>query len=295
MYGRYLNSILNFFSTMDIDGLRLYLKDEYSYQDTTKEIFLHELGSIFESYKNSGDTELILYTGKCAGKSCANCGKKGYRFVGNHSKNYIDLLFITEGDEIIDIFSCNEFETTTLIENLGMKAEIYVQTDDKITFEKTHEYLSKILAAEEAYNEIIRQQPRQLDFSALSEWLDKYSLTDKLIGSYDVFDEIMHWTPFSALYFHLKEVKEFVGEFIIPLQRAAASIREIDSEDKIRGWLEKYKPLYEISPMLFRYAIKREEDYYFFNMKGSIQFVGKGLIAACTFLDYYSSQSDPFY
>ena len=192
------------------------------------------------------------------------------------------------------IYSCDEFETTTSIENLGMKEEIYIRTDDKISFEKTPEYLSKVHASDQAYCEIIRKQPRQLDFASLSDWLKKYSSTDELIGPYGEFEEVLHWTPFSALYFHLKEVKEYVGEFIIQLQRAAESIMENDSEEKILRWLEKYKSLYELAPMLFRYAIKREDEHYFFNMKGSIQFIGKELIAACTFLDYFSSHSEPF-
>ena len=68
----YLKSILGYFTSMDMDSLRLHLKDEYCYQDTTKEIFLTEVESIFEAHKNSGDTDLIPYEGKCAGKICVS-------------------------------------------------------------------------------------------------------------------------------------------------------------------------------------------------------------------------------
>jgi len=112
---------------MDIEKLRLYLKDKYTYEDTTKEKFLNEIEQIFEAHRNSGDTELIIYKGACAGsKICDNCGKKGYRFVGNHSKNYMDLLFEFEGDDIKDIYSCSYFETDVDIENLGIKADLDV-------------------------------------------------------------------------------------------------------------------------------------------------------------------------
>lgn len=130
----YIQSILNSFTSMDIASLRCFLKDEYTYECTTKEIFLNEIDNIFEAYKNSGDTELIIYKGACAGsKTCDNCGIKGYRFVGNHSKNYMDLLFEIEGDDIKDIFDCMNFKTDVDIAELGMKADIDVNVYDQNT------------------------------------------------------------------------------------------------------------------------------------------------------------------
>lgn len=129
----YIQSILSYFTSMDIAKLRLYLKDEYTYEDTTKEIFLNEIESIFKAYKYSGDTELLIYKGTCAGsKICDNCGKKGYRFVGNHSKNYMDLLFVMEGDDIKDIFDCSYFKPDVEIEGLETKADIFIVPENQI-------------------------------------------------------------------------------------------------------------------------------------------------------------------
>lgn len=135
----YIQSILNFFNSMDIGNLRYMLKDEYTYEGTTKEIFLNEIDNIFKAHKNSGDTELIIYKGACAGsKTCDNCGMKGYRFVGNHSKNFMDLLFEIEGDDIKDICDCMNFKTDVDIADLGMKADIdvnlYEQNSSGIPF-----------------------------------------------------------------------------------------------------------------------------------------------------------------
>jgi hypothetical protein len=60
-------------------------------------------------HKDSGDTHLILYEGKCGGTECPNCGKRGYRFVGNHSGAFMDLIFECKGDDITDIYSCEHF------------------------------------------------------------------------------------------------------------------------------------------------------------------------------------------
>lgn len=127
----YIQSILNFFTSMDINSLRYFLKDEYTYEDTTKEIFLDKIESIFEAHRDCGDTELLLYKGACASTTCENCGMSGYRFVGNHSKNYMDLLFEIDGNDIRDIFECVQFKTDVNIENLGMKADIDVDLDEQ--------------------------------------------------------------------------------------------------------------------------------------------------------------------
>ena len=61
---------------MDIEKPPLF-KEEYTYQDITKEIFLNQLDKVFQARKNTGDTELIIYNGECAAtKMCDNCGKK---------------------------------------------------------------------------------------------------------------------------------------------------------------------------------------------------------------------------
>jgi hypothetical protein len=117
---------------MDIAKLRLQLKDEYTYDETTKEIFLKEIESVFEAQRNLGDTELIVYEGACIGKKCDNCGKRGYRFVGNHSRSYIDLLFEIEEDEIKDITACAKFKTVVRIADLGIKFDIDVDLDAQI-------------------------------------------------------------------------------------------------------------------------------------------------------------------
>ena len=132
----YLKTILIYFQTMDIEMLRLHLKDEYSYQNTTKEIFLDKLQGVFEDYKNSGETILLMRKGECISESsvCKNCGKSGYRFIGNNKGVYIDFIFEIEGDDIKDIYDCSTFETHKKTEHSGFQAYIYINQDDKITF-----------------------------------------------------------------------------------------------------------------------------------------------------------------
>ena len=46
----YVQNILYYFSQLDWDRLYFYLKDEYSYQDTTKEIFLSKIKKNFDKH-----------------------------------------------------------------------------------------------------------------------------------------------------------------------------------------------------------------------------------------------------
>jgi len=273
---------------MDIAKLRLYLKDEYTYEDTTKEIFLNEIESIFEAHKNSGDTELIIYKGACAGsKICDNCGKKGYRFVGNHSKNYMDLLFIMESDDIKDIFDCSYFKTDVEIEGLETKADIYFNQDDLVTFIKPPGYNSKVYAATSAYSEIITSPPKRIDFEELSDWLDNHTVSDALIGSYDVFKPGMKWTPFSMLFADLKEIRSYISSHLDDLIQANSLINQLKSEQELIDWLLKYEALHEAAPSVLTYCAEEEGNYYFSKRLNPIILTGEQFIQTINFLNFH--------
>lgn len=233
----YFQSILNFFTTMDIDKLRLYLKDEYTYEDTTKEIFLNEIEEIFETHNNSGDTELLIFKGACAGKKCPNCGLKGYRFVGNHSKNYMDLLFEIEGDDIKDIFECSYFKPDVEIEGLETKEHIYINEDDQVTFNRTPDYWAKVYSASTALSEIITKPPRRMDFDELNYWVDKHSVTDEVIGSYSIFKPRVRWTQFSKLYTDLKGIRTYISDYMNEIVQANSIIKQINTEQELIDWI----------------------------------------------------------
>jgi hypothetical protein len=277
---------------LDIDNLSLYLNDEYSYQDTTKEIFLKEIESIFEAHKNSGDTELIIYEGKCAGKMCENCGKKGYRFVANHSKNYFDLIFETEGDDIKDIYHCEQFKIFDHIENLGTRAKIEINLDDQVTFNKTPEYWSKVYAANIAWNEIITTPPRQIDFDDLCYWVDKHSITDSLIGSFDMFEGIMKWTAFSSLYADLKKVRSYITNYIEEIKLANLQSRHIQTEQDLMDWLVKYEDIHEEASTIIKYCFVKLNGNYRLYVKNPILFNDPVFEATQCFIKFFQDHFD---
>lgn len=283
----YVNSILRYFSTMDIAGLQQHLKDEYIYEDTTKEIFLNEIESIFDAHIQSGDTELLIYKGKCAGKDCVNCGNKGFRFLGNHTKNYMDLLFTIEGDDIKDICSCSNFDTEIAISDLGIQASIDINDDDKASFIKTPEYLAKVNAAQAAYHEMITTPPKLVTFEELNSWLQKHVKTDAFIGGYDIFDPIMKWTTFSKLYNDFKMIKTYISVHFDEIEQANSFISQDLTEPELIEWYFRYESLYKTFPCSYSLLIENDSDNYLTDEKEKITLIGHHFDKSFKFYRFY--------
>ena len=94
------------------------LLDHRKYQNFDKADFLRRLLSVFDLFKNSGDSFLVAIEGRC--NSC-DPSTQGFTFVGNNSLNYISLIFLTDNHRITDIYECSSFKNLlkklTLAEN----------------------------------------------------------------------------------------------------------------------------------------------------------------------------------
>ena len=63
---------------------------------------------ILENLK-AGDTFLQCHSGFCNSKLC-NYKCKGYSFIGNHSGNYLDMIFEIKDGVVQDMYECSEFK-----------------------------------------------------------------------------------------------------------------------------------------------------------------------------------------
>jgi hypothetical protein len=249
---------------MDIDLLRYYLKDKYTYQEATKEVFLDKIERIFEAHRNAGDTELWLFPGACAGNDCENCGKKGYRFVGNHSKNYLNLIFETTGDNITDIYSCSQFQSDTEVPGLGSKSSIEIDLDERASFPKPPSYWTCVYTEQGAYNELITIPPRKLNYEELKYWLDKYTEFYQQIGGFRFTKPTVKWTPFLRLYYELAEIGLIISENIDQIRQANQTLEKIGSEQELIDWVISYEKIYHEGTIEMMYFfVKNGEDYGF--------------------------------
>ena len=143
--------------------------------------------------------------------------RTAYRLVGNHSRNYIDLRFITEPTEdrkdhvIKDIFECNFMWCHQPKDWYGMQYMIWFDDDEKPGFylspdEVIHTELA-LLAEEEIFS------AEQLDLDDILFWQKKYQATFDLyrkkrvcIGV-EIFAGILFMPPLKVLrntFFSLK-------------------------------------------------------------------------------------------
>jgi hypothetical protein len=254
----YVQNILHYFSQLDWDRLYFYLKDEYSYQETSKEIFLSKIKKNFDKHVEAGDTELILIKGKCQSKICDNCGKSGYRFIGNNSRNYIDFIFETNGDDIKDIYDCNDFKTETDSGVIKRNYHIFIDKDEETTYNKTPEYWVKVNSANMAYEEIITSSPKEIDYDDLSYWVEKYTFTNKTIGKYSIFKSKMKWSHFSELYSYLYKFKSYVDLFGSRFNLENNSLKQITTEDDLIQWVIRNETLFKKAP--FGIDIEKDGD-----------------------------------
>lgn len=99
-------AIKYFITQMDIEMIEAFLDAKKTYQDMQKDRFLSKLERVFQIFKESGDSALIPYQGRCN-----NCFKDkiGFTFVGNYSFNYISIIVDSENGTINDMFECGDF------------------------------------------------------------------------------------------------------------------------------------------------------------------------------------------
>lgn len=121
------------FCKMDITKLGLILRDNKTYQDTSKSIFIEKLAELFKEYKTK-DTELLAYNGVCCSNRCDNTGKKGVLFIGNNSGRYTQLI-IEESKEgfVNDVYFCYDFcANNKIVDETKEIIDIYIPISDRI-------------------------------------------------------------------------------------------------------------------------------------------------------------------
>jgi len=71
--------------------------------------FPHKLGNALNEFIAAGDTFLNCNTGFCNAEIC-NYKCSGFSFIGNHSKNYFDLIIDIKAGTVHDIYECSKFK-----------------------------------------------------------------------------------------------------------------------------------------------------------------------------------------
>jgi hypothetical protein len=116
---------------MNTDALYYLLDVERTYQDWQRNEFILKLERVMKKFEADGDTYLNAVQGACGG-SCSK-GQNGYLFIGNNSKNYMNLLFVEEELQLTDLYECSLFRTQ--FENLELRKRYYIDNRINAFFE----------------------------------------------------------------------------------------------------------------------------------------------------------------
>jgi hypothetical protein len=114
------DAVLHFLQHLDIEMVEAMLEENSTYQGLQKKIFIEKLGLAFNEFISDGDTFLNRHVGFCNAKNC-NYKYTGYRFIGNNSADYFDILIEIENGVVIDICECSFFKCNKKVNCLENK------------------------------------------------------------------------------------------------------------------------------------------------------------------------------
>lgn len=101
--------LLQAMQLMDLKLIRRLLKNRFSLCPEKRKGLMFGMREVFYELWAAGDTRLLYHPGYCNSATCYNnfmC--KGYRFTGNNSRFYFNLIIKDEDGLVTDIHECVE-------------------------------------------------------------------------------------------------------------------------------------------------------------------------------------------
>ena len=102
--------------------VRIQITNAQLVRKCIQEMNIEALYYLLDAERIYGDTYLNAVQGSCGG-SCVK-GQNGYLFIGNNSKNYMNLLFVEEELQLTDLYECSLFRTN--FDNLALNKRYYI-------------------------------------------------------------------------------------------------------------------------------------------------------------------------
>lgn len=295
----YLDQILDCFASMDIEGLRMYLKDEYEYQKASKEVFLNRIEEIFEKMNLLGDSSLKVFPGACCHSGCnPEMTRAGYRFIGDVTHNFFDLRFIIaprENDQVKDIteiFNCNYFLTNENTRELGERFEVLIFKDEELDFHSTPEHLIYTDQAIRAQSELVSIPIQTIDWEYALSWLFRHKQTFNYVYENDNTFEVSKWTKFKFTYRDLEEVIEIFQKLAQFEIFKFSSLQIEENEVELISVILKIEEILDSSLMFFRKKIEFNNLDYYWNFRNEFYLIGELISEVGRWMDewFYPTQ-----
>lgn len=213
----YLKQVLDAFSAMDAPLIGELLDPDQTYAEVSLPIFTQKLDEIFRDLRKFGDTFLEVETGNCCELICCpELIRTAYRFVGNHTRNYIDFRFIVELTEdgkdlrIKDIFECFSFKGHETKDWYGTPVMLTIYNDEESGFYLSPDEVIHTEIALKADAEIFDFK-NSIPLDEVEYWILKYRPTFLFIHENNVHqpDRFLRWNSFFHTYLELEQYLSF--------------------------------------------------------------------------------------
>lgn len=220
-------AFLFYLQRMDIEMIELILENQYSYFEVTKSTFIKKL-KLFKSEFEAldGKDELMIIQKDCTSNTY-------YLYEKNYELEQ-ELIFKEVENKIVNISSQFNDELKK-----WCPLELHFGLDERVNFQPSIEYLLQLHYCTTAFEEIVSQQLKIIDYDTIENWLNKHQLLYS-----EVKDEIFMFklNNFRKLYELLTDLKELM-ECSFPAKLALDNFDDT-REDAIQKWKNDYLTLF---------------------------------------------------
>ncbi len=119
------NVLMGHFMNLNVSGVQEILPDQHIYLNKEKSLFIQLLWNCFGTFKKYGDSYLTILPGRC--EHVNGIGTNTYCLYGNRSRSYIEILVMTDENNVTGIAECYCFSHDRPFKNL--KERLYIDPD----------------------------------------------------------------------------------------------------------------------------------------------------------------------
>ena len=182
---KWVNSLKDAFSRMDIAKLSALLDDEGSFFDLKKTDFLGKLELSFNELTKDGDSLLVPYAGHCKSAKC-NLGCEGLSFYASQSKKKLVVRYEIGPSQTFDLDACGDFCTGIDAIDCADDMCIKVGKDERKDFIPDENYAQLKELCLEALQEIYGDPEQVISSASLVVWVEAYRDLYEKVSSFGI-------------------------------------------------------------------------------------------------------------
>lgn len=235
-------NIVRSIEQMDAELFEMLLNVDKTYQYVRKSVFVNKINDVFNELIEGGDSMLNSYPGICKSNDCNNRFCSGYRFVGNVSNKYFELIFKESRNEVDDIFQCFGLELDNPEVEKGERISYRIDAEYQDYFLLNTDFQEKKKVYIVAMEELNHYKDIEMPFDVLATWVNRYS------GFFDSLSNVSillnTFDSFKSIYIRLRFLaNSYKRNLEAKLAYEQYLLLDLDNEKSILRWLVDHEKL----------------------------------------------------